>query len=153
MKKLLFLSLAVCFFSVVSAQQKDSTLQQYVGKYKFPDGSVVAEVEVTLEGGALSMASSAGVSPLEKQGEDLYAITQFQGTAKFNRNADKKVIGVSINAMGYTLEGTKMETNPAAVLYSPAVVMDNDRWWKIQSSLMYKTMIKAKDRSMVLLYR
>ncbi len=124
MKKLLFLSFAVCFFSAVNAQTKDSTLQQYVGKYKFAEGSVVAEVDVTLEGGALSMASSAGVSPLEKQGEDLYTITQFQGTAKFNRNADKKVVGVTINAMGYTLEGTKVETGAAVALQKFADVKD-----------------------------
>ena len=131
MKKLLFLSLAICFFSAVNAQTKDSTLQQYVGKYKFPEGSVIAEVDVTLEGGALSMASTAGVSPLEKQGEDLYTITQFQGTAKFNRNADKKVIGVSINAMGYTLEGTKIETSAAAVLQKFGYRNNNGLLWNM----------------------
>jgi hypothetical protein len=113
MKKLLLLSflfLGCSFF--VNAQQapaKDTTLQQYVGKYKFPDGSVVADVTVVLEDGGLTMSSSAGASVLEKQGEDLYNIVQFQGTAKFNRDDNKKVVGVSINAMGYQLEGTKVE--------------------------------------------
>ncbi len=118
MKKLLFLFAGICFFYVAQAQQTpapDSTLQQYVGKYKFPDGSVIADVTVALESGALSMSSSAGTSPLEKQGEDLYAITQFQGTAKFNRDANKKIIGVSINAMGYVLEGTKAEGSSAMI--------------------------------------
>ncbi len=109
MKKwFLFFCASICFVAFTQAQTPtDSTLQEYVGKYKFPDGSVVAEVTVALENGALTMSSSAGVSPLEKQGEDLYTITQFQGTAKFNRDANKKIIGVSINAMGYVLEGTK----------------------------------------------
>jgi|APCry1669193181_1035450.scaffolds.fasta_scaffold11406_2 hypothetical protein len=112
MKTLFLFCLGICFFYIADAQQTpapDSVLQQYVGKYKFPDGSVVAEVTVALESGALTMASSAGVSPLEKQGEDLFAITQFQGTAKFNRDSNKKIIGVSINAMGYVLEGTKSD--------------------------------------------
>ena len=120
MKKwLLFCCLSVCLVSVSQAQQnpapapKDTTLQQYVGKYKFPDGSVVAEVTVALEDGALTMSSSAGTSALEKKGDDLYVIVQFQGTAKFNRNADKKIIGVSIDAMGYQLEGKKDETTLA----------------------------------------
>lgn len=115
MKKLFFLlCVGVCMVSVSFGQQtSDSTLGQYVGKYKFPDGSVVAEVVVKLENGALTMESSAGVSPLEKQGDDLYAITQFQGTAKFNRDTNKKIVGVSINAMGYVLEGTKTETTTA----------------------------------------
>ena len=114
MKKLIALfCLGMGFVSMVNAQQSppvDSTLQQYVGKYLFPPGSPVSEVTVSLENGALTSTSSAGVSPLEKQGEDLFAITQFQGTAKFNRDANKKIIGVSINAMGYQLEGTKSDT-------------------------------------------
>ena len=94
-------------------QSTDTTLSQYVGKYKFPEGSVVAEVIVKFENGALSMETSAGVSALEKQGDDLYTIVQFQGTAKFNRDSNKKIIGVSINAMGYVLEGTKAESTTA----------------------------------------
>lgn len=114
MKKwLLFCCLSGCLVTVSQAQQnpasKDSTLQQYVGKYKFPDGSVVAEVTVAVEDGALTMTSSAGTSALEKKSDDVYVIVQFQGTAKFNRNADKKITGVSIEAMGYQLEGTKSE--------------------------------------------
>ncbi len=126
MKKwLLFCCLSVCLVSVSQAQQnpapapKDTTLQQYVGKYKFPDGSVVAEVTVALEDGALTMTSSAGTSALEKKGDDLYVIVQFQGTAKFNRNADKKIIGVSIDAMGYQLEGKKDETTLALLKNYP----------------------------------
>ena len=114
-KGLLFCCLFVCLVTVSQAQQnpapapKDSTLQQYVGKYKFPDGSVVAEVTVAVEDGALTMTSSAGTSALEKKSDDVYVIVQFQGTAKFNRNADRKITGVSIEAMGYQLEGTKSE--------------------------------------------
>lgn len=113
MKKLVFF---FCFslgmISMVHAQQtppQDSSLQQYTGKYKFPDGSVILEATVTLENGALTVTSSAGVSPLEKQSEDIFNIIQFRGTAKFNRDANNKVIGVSINAMGHALEGTKVE--------------------------------------------
>ena len=110
-KSVLIFCISICLFSVAHAGQtltQDTTLQEYVGKYKFPDGSVVAEVVVTLENDALSMASSAGVSPLEKQtAADVFTITQFQGTAKFNRDSNKKIIGVSINAMGYELEGVK----------------------------------------------
>lgn len=113
-KMLLFFFFSVGMVVMAQAQQapsaKDSTLQHYVGKYKFPDGSVVAEVTVALVDGALEMSSSAGTSALEKQeAEDLYTIVQFQGTAKFVRDANKKVIGVSINAMGYLLEGTKSD--------------------------------------------
>lgn len=120
-KLLLFFVLSMGLVTMAQAQQnpapaKDTAaLQQYVGKYTFPEGSVVPDVTVTIEDGALVMSSSQGNSSLEKQGEDLYTIVQFQGTAKFNRDADKKIIGVSINAMGYQLEGTKGETKTIAL--------------------------------------
>ncbi len=110
-KGLLFLGLCFGMFSMAFAHETKLTdtagLRDYVGKYKFPDGSVVPEVVVSIEDTSITMSSSAGTSALEKIEEDLYNIVQFQGTAKFNRNADKVVIGVSIKAMGYELEGTK----------------------------------------------
>ena len=118
MKKLILLCLCVGCFYAVQAQQtptQDSTLQQFVGKYKFPEGSMVAEVVVSIEGGALSISTSIGTSPLEKKEEDLYIIVAFQGTAKFNRDANKKIVGVSINAGGYVLEGTKTEGSLAGL--------------------------------------
>ena len=115
MKKLLFLFFAiVCSLTAFSQQTPaDSTFQQYTGKYKFPEGRVVAEVTVMLEGANLTMTSPIGTSPLEKKEEDVFVITQFQGTAKFNRDASKKIIGVTINAGGYLLEGTRTEEGPA----------------------------------------
>lgn len=91
------------------AQDKDSTLQDIVGKYKFPEGSVVAEVTVSMEGSGLVMGSSIGTSTLVKIGEDLFSITAYDGSAQFKRDTNKKVIGVSINAGGYALEGTKSD--------------------------------------------
>ena len=91
------------------AQDKDSTLQDFVGKYKFPEGSVVSEVSVSIEGEGLLMGSSIGTSTLVKIGEDLFSITAYDGSAQFKRDTNKKVIGVSINAGGYALEGTKSD--------------------------------------------
>lgn len=121
MKKFFLLfSLMMGCVVLAQAQQapaKDTAvLKQYVGKYIFPEGSVVADVMVAIEDGGLTMTSSAGASVLEKQGEDLYAIVQFQGTAKFNRNDAKKIIGVSINAMGYQLEGSRVEDAKALAI-------------------------------------
>ena len=107
MKKIIFTLIFILGVVVVSSAQQDTTLAQYVGKYKFPDGSVVADVAVTIDNGALVMGSSAGNSALEKESEDLYAIVAFQGKALFKRDGNKKIIGISISAMGYQLEGTK----------------------------------------------
>ena len=110
-KVILFVFMLVGFTAAANAQTspapKDSTVNQILGKYKFADGSPVAEVTVALENGVLVMNSAAGSSTLEKTGEDTYVITQFQGTAKFTRNDSKVVTGVTILAMGYELVGTK----------------------------------------------
>ena len=111
MKKTLLFIVLIIGFSIVSNAQQDTTVTQYAGKYKFPDGSVVTDVIVAIENGTLIMSSSAGNSALEKESEDLYAIVSFQGKALFKRDATKKIIGISINAMGYQLEGTKENTS------------------------------------------
>jgi hypothetical protein len=122
MKKIVLLGFCMLVGTIMAQAQSapaDSTLKEFTGKYKFPEGSVVLEVNVALDNGNLTMSSSVGNSALEKQGEDTYSIVQFQGTAKFNRDSNRKIIGVSIVAMGYQLEGTKTDTTPLAFQLSP----------------------------------
>jgi hypothetical protein len=132
MKKLvLLLCLSMGLLSLVQAQDappQDSVLLHYTGKYSFPEGSVIREAKVTIENGSLVMTSSAGTSALEKKSEDLYSVVQFRGTAKFNRDANKKVIGVSIDAMGYRLEGTKVEDG-LALRFRLHVKPNGDVYW------------------------
>lgn len=109
MKKLMMFCLLMGAVAFAQAQTKDSTLNDFVGKYKFPDGSIVTEVTVSMEGEGLVMGSSVGNSTLVKTGEDQFSITAYDGTAQFKRDANKKVIGVNINAGGYVLEGTKSD--------------------------------------------
>lgn len=115
MKKIFLLYLLCVGIGLIANAQEpaDSTVQQYLGKYKFPDGSVILEANVTIDNGVFTMTSSHGTSPLVKKADDLYTIVNFQGTAKFNRDANKKITGVSILAMGYELEGTR--TDAAAI--------------------------------------
>ncbi|GAC1450743.1 MAG: hypothetical protein NVSMB7_13150 [Chitinophagaceae bacterium] len=93
--------------STIAASAQDSTQAQLLGRYKFPDGSVVTEVAVTFENGALTMSSSAGVSALEPLKGDSFNIVSFNGTAVFKRNDAKKITGVHIEASGYVLDGVK----------------------------------------------
>jgi hypothetical protein len=104
----LFILFSFLFISA-SAQSEPSkpTLEDYVGKYVFPEGSVVPDVTVTLSGNALSMSSVQGSSALVQQGIDTFQITEFSGIAIFKIGDDKKVNGVHIEAMGYVLDGRK----------------------------------------------
>jgi hypothetical protein len=123
-KVILFAFMLIGFSSAVMAHSTnaDSTETQILGKYKFGEGSPVAEVTVALEGGVLMMNSSAGASTLVKTGEDVYTITQFQGTAKFTRDENKKVTGVTILAMGYELVGTKEPSATYSLVAKKAVL-------------------------------
>lgn len=96
--------------TVISAQAQDTTQQQYLGKYKFPAGSVVEEVNVVFENGALMMNSTAGTSSLQLVKGDTFTIVSFNGTAVFKRNESGKVNGVHIDASGYVLDGVKDES-------------------------------------------
>lgn len=107
MKKLYFFLLSFAFIATANAQD---SLQQYVGKYIFPDGAPVPDVEVTLADGVLAMGSVAGNSALIQLGVDSFQIVQFSGTAVFKHAEDKKVNAVHIEAGGYILDGKKQDT-------------------------------------------
>ena len=111
MRKLFFTFLVtLASISFAHAQTPADSLKQYTGTYQFAEGSVIPEVVVTLDGSTLNMGSSAGTSELRKLGVDSFSIVNFDGTAKFKRNADKKVIGVIVDAKGYLLEGLRSES-------------------------------------------
>lgn len=110
MKKTLFSVITFFFIITLNAQTEPTPkppLEDFVGKYVFPDGSVVPEVDVILSGNALSMSSTAGTSALAEMGIDSFQIIEFSGIAVFKRGDDKKVNGVHIEAMGYVLDGQK----------------------------------------------
>lgn len=112
MRKILFLAIlfaGIAFTSHAQQTQKDTTLQEFVGKYTFPQGSIISSVTLTIENGSLFSRSSAGESALEKTKEDLFYIIEFKGTAKFVRDTSGKVSGVIIDASGYHIEGPKVE--------------------------------------------
>jgi hypothetical protein len=109
MKKIAFSILSSLIIICVSAQTDPPKppLEDFVGKYVFPEGSVVPDVDVVLSGSALTMTSAAGSSVLNELGRDSFQIVEFNGIAVFKRGEDKKVNGVHIEAQGYVLDGQK----------------------------------------------
>ena len=105
MKKIFsFLLLSFVFISV---NAQDDPLKEYVGVYKFPEGSVIPSVEVKLENGVLVGYSQMGSAALEKIAKDTFSITTYNGMAYFSRNADNAVSGVRIEVQDLILEGKK----------------------------------------------
>ena len=101
--------MAMMGFGFMAQAQTDS-LQQYTGKFTFPEGGIVSYVTVTVDGGKLLFSSDKGSGSLEKVSVDSFSIPEYQGTCKYVRNADKAITGVVIDVMGYHLEGTKDKT-------------------------------------------
>ena len=107
MKKcFLFLLIMMGYLSVHA--QTDS-LKQYTGTYKFPDGSVVTEITVSLDSTVLTANSAMGSSELKKSQGDVFEIVAYGGLATFKRNAENKIAGVLIQVGDITMEGTKTE--------------------------------------------
>ena len=94
MKKI-FLSMVAVFGFLILQAQADS-LQQYTGKFKFPDGSPVAEITMTVESGILMAASAMGSTEFKPTGTvDVFEVVAYGGTATFKKK-EGKVIGVQI---------------------------------------------------------
>jgi len=123
--KYILITVAMMAIACMAVDAQDSSALQFVGKYKFPEGSVVAGVEVTINNGTLVMSSSAGVSDLALLGADSFNIIHFKGYAVFKRNETKKVVGVHIEASGYVLDGPKESAmvNVSAQNRKPAPVI------------------------------
>jgi hypothetical protein len=108
--KCILLSVVFIAFACTSLRAQDTSSHQYVGKYMFPDGSVIPLVEITLDNGALSISSTAGTSALQLLGTDSFSIVTFNGYAVFRRSSTNKIMSVHIEASGYVLDGARDTT-------------------------------------------
>ena len=94
----------LCCFA---AGAQDTTLKEYVGKYIFPEGSVVPSADVTLKDTVLMVNSVQGASELKKMGKDTFMLVSFNGIAYFKRDAGTKVTGIHVEVGDILLDGIK----------------------------------------------
>ena len=124
MSKSIFAIAFILFVVQLSAQtapeQKPKPkLDEYVGRYVFPEGSVVPDVTIVISENSLNMSSAAGASVLTEAGVDTFAIVEFNGLAAFKRGEDKKVNAVHIEAQGYVLDGQKQSSGSWSFYIKP----------------------------------
>jgi hypothetical protein len=118
MRKITLVFLTLMASCLVYAQQ-DSTLLQYTGKYKFPDGNPVTEIIVSIDNGILYVKSAMGSSELKKGEGDAFEIVAYSGLATFKRHAETKAVnGVKIEVGDIVMEGTKSEENKLTGVFS-----------------------------------
>ncbi len=107
MKKIILSALIL--FSFLSANAQTDSLQQFTGKYKFPDGSPVAEVVITVENGVLMSTSPIGNTELKPTSTpDIFEVVAYGGTATFKRK-EGKVTSVQIIVGDVNIEGEKTD--------------------------------------------
>lgn len=106
--KYFFLSL-IMMISFLTVNAQNDSLKQYTGTYKFPDGSPVTEITVTLDSTGLYANSALGSSELKRTEGDVFEVVAYGGTATFKRNAENKVSGVHVLVGDLNIEGTKTE--------------------------------------------
>ena len=113
MRKLCFMTLILMgAFLSVNAQQ--GSLNDYLGKYVFAEGSPVAEVSVTIQDSSLVINSAMGSTMLEKKGVDSFYLATYDALVIFKRKDGKSVESVSILVQGMELLGRK-EASPVAL--------------------------------------
>jgi hypothetical protein len=106
------------FFAFVFSKAQDTTLNEYVGTYTFPEGGPVTTVDIKIENGSLTASSSAGSSILERVSNDTFNLVAYSGMVYFTRDSLKKVNGIKIEVQDTILEGKK-ESLDLAVLNDP----------------------------------
>ena len=107
MKRILVVLLLMIGVGTAVHAQQDSTMQQYAGKYIFPQGSAVSEAMVNFESGVLSISSAIGSATLSKIETDRFSIVEYNGTAEFKRNDAGKIVSIHVVVADLDVTGTK----------------------------------------------
>jgi hypothetical protein len=109
MKKVFFSVFLLVAFYAVNAQT-DTLLTEYTGKFKFPDGNPVTEINVVIDNGILTANTSLGNSELKKtDSKDVFDIVAYAGVATYKRNADGKITSLRIQVQDLDMEGAKSD--------------------------------------------
>jgi len=96
-------------FGFIAVNGQTDSLKQYIGKYKFPDGSPVSEITITVENGLLMASSAMGSTEFKPTSTvDVYEIVAYGGTATFKRK-EEKITSVQILVGDVNIEGVKTE--------------------------------------------
>lgn len=123
MRAILFLSFICLATANLNAQ--DSTLNEYVGTYVFPEGSFVPSVEISLRDTVLNINSEKGSSDLVKRARDTFSLSSYDGTAYFRRDNQGKISGIKVEVEDILVEGNKQAESSSATQKSPAALPKN----------------------------
>jgi len=112
-----FLCLIAILFCFAATAQTDTTLKEYTGSYKFPEGSAAPSVEISIQGNELYANASIGSASLTRISKDTFSIPAYGGMTYFTRDEAGKVKGIRVEVGDLVLVGTKETSMPMAFLY------------------------------------
>ena len=107
MKKLPLVFCFVIATTLSLAQSPADSLQEYIGVYKFPPGSEMTSLEITVVNGGLFGTTNMGSGSLVRVNKDTFSIPEHNGIAYFSRNAEKKVVRIHLEVGELILDGEK----------------------------------------------
>ncbi len=117
MKKItFFLTVFICS---CLATRAGASLEEYAAKYKFPQGSIISEANVTFDNGTLHLNSSLGTTSLEITGDDKFYMPANSGTVVFIRNGAKKITGIKFDLQNVSVDGNREEKDADVNIPSP----------------------------------
>lgn len=114
----LFLMLVITTTILHAQTPSQDSLKEYTGKYKFPEGSTITEVTVTLDNGILYGSSDMGSSELRRIVKDTFEVVAYGGMATFKRDSSGKVSGVHIVVGDTNIEGEKKDSLSLSKIYN-----------------------------------
>ena len=106
----------ICFLIVTKlavAQAPEDSLREYIGIYKFPPGSEMVSLEITVVNGGLFGSTNMGSGSLVRVNKDTFSIPEHNGIAYFSRNAEKKVVRIHLEVGELILDGEKENSSLA----------------------------------------
>lgn len=104
MKKLVLFIIFIAGITLDTRAQ-DSTLQQYVGKYKFEGAEM--EATIALDKEVLTITFPAGTFVLKRTALDTFQVVDRDSLVEFRRGSDKKITMLLIYYNNLILEGIK----------------------------------------------
>ena len=116
MKKMcLFLLIIVATQMNVNAQNKQG-LEDYVGRYVLPAGSLVDDAVITIvNDSVLNISASAGTSDLQYVDGEEYSLPQYGGTIVFVRDESNHIKGFKISIPMAGIESLEAQKEPETV--------------------------------------
>lgn len=104
MKKLILFTIFLAGITIYACAQ-DTTMHEYVGKYKFEGAEMEAIVAIDKE--ALTITVPAGTFVLKRNAVDTFLIVDRNSLIEFRRGSDKKITMLLIYYNNLILEGIK----------------------------------------------